>query len=117
MTEDEAKTKQCCGPRFAALVSTIVAHPEYIKASNLGPGEANCIGSGCMAWRWTPGKQTEAFEAAAIAHAGRCAGSAPPIERLREIVWSNSEGQAKFPNAMYPCFDRLEGHCGLAGQP
>ena len=39
MTEDEAKTKACCGP----LVG--YAHSDSYK----------CIGSACMAWRKIPG--------------------------------------------------------------
>jgi hypothetical protein len=37
MTEEEAKTKSCCGPMQAEFGKTHVV---------------NCIGSACMAWRW-----------------------------------------------------------------
>ena len=37
MTEEEAKTKSCCGPMQAEYGKTHVV---------------NCIGSACMAWRW-----------------------------------------------------------------
>lgn len=39
MTEDEAKTKRCCGGR---------------DCGSPGPdGATMCIGSACMAWNWT----------------------------------------------------------------
>ena len=44
MTEDEAKTKWCPFTKIAALEGT----------SDVGlPRAALCIGSACMAWRWT----------------------------------------------------------------
>lgn len=39
MTEEEAKTKTCCGP--------IALHPN---------SHPTCWGSACMAWRWFPPK-------------------------------------------------------------
>lgn len=45
MTEDEAKTKMCCGPKPIAD-TTIMAGGGTVTAI---PG--NCIASGCMAWR------------------------------------------------------------------
>jgi len=38
MTEDEAKTKRCCGPEGCGFVGN--------------DKERYCIGSQCMAWRW-----------------------------------------------------------------
>lgn len=38
MTEDEAKTKSCCGPRN--------------NGSHGGDDDLLCVGSACMAWRW-----------------------------------------------------------------
>lgn len=43
MTEDEAKTKTCCGPQLMARA----------MMSNDGSLIYGCIGSECMAWRWT----------------------------------------------------------------
>lgn len=49
VTEDEARTKLCCGPLM--LAETWV-NEEALKAGHRGPGR--CIASGCMAWRWEP---------------------------------------------------------------
>lgn len=42
MTEEEAKTKSCCG-----------AGGQEVFGGNLG--DLYCIGSQCMAWRWIAG--------------------------------------------------------------
>jgi hypothetical protein len=47
MTEDEAKTKACCGPPAVFLMMAINAGIEPKV------GDGNCFGSSCMAWRWT----------------------------------------------------------------
>lgn len=46
MTEDEAKTKWCCGPKTAADAAIVIAN---------GPVSGNglCVASACMAWRET----------------------------------------------------------------
>lgn len=52
MTEDEAKTKACCGPWLAVDEG------------------GNCIASACMAWRWTfsPRQAEHAAKDAPMAH-------------------------------------------------
>lgn len=49
MTEDEAKTKVCCGPPFVGATIILTA------PNNSAPQDAKvfgkCIASACMAWR------------------------------------------------------------------
>lgn len=45
MTEDEAKTKWCCGP--PAMVNQTINH----AAGNTNKEPLKCIGSACMAFR------------------------------------------------------------------
>lgn len=46
MTEGEAKTKWCCGPKMVA--DMFLASKGYPNPNLNG----RCIGSSCMAWRW-----------------------------------------------------------------
>ncbi len=46
LTEEEAKTKRCCGPSNAG--ETVFIAPDDYAVFH------NCIGSGCMAFRWSP---------------------------------------------------------------
>ena len=59
MTEDEAKTKVCCGPPGTnAMMHGIEVGADEVNTS--------CIAFGCMAWRWTikPGPDHDAGIAA-----------------------------------------------------
>ncbi len=51
MTENEAKTKWCCGPK---IISDQMLADRLIPAKVPNPPESNglCCGSKCMAWRW-----------------------------------------------------------------
>lgn len=48
MTEDEAKTKTCCGSLPVMIGVLMTTNPSS------KPPHASCIGSACMAWRWEP---------------------------------------------------------------
>jgi len=70
MTEEEAKTRSCCGPlHFDGVFE-------------------GCVGSNCMAWRWTTDSLYLAFE------------GIPP-----EPVFRKHDKES------------LRGYCGLAGKP
>lgn len=50
MTEDEAKTKACCGPADCGL-----RHVNHDIVDSIGDPtltERRCIASECMAWQW-----------------------------------------------------------------
>jgi len=49
MTEDEAKTKKCCGPKII-LLGLLVSTGKRITDPE---APLLCIGSDCMAWRWS----------------------------------------------------------------
>jgi hypothetical protein len=60
VTEDEAKTKACCGPFREAIPYAGAAEHEEIARDGLDPeyaaeisGRYPCIASSCMAWRWS----------------------------------------------------------------
>lgn len=48
MTEDEAKTKICCGPLLPVHVEIKAGIFREDGSVQIG----RCIGSQCMAWRW-----------------------------------------------------------------
>lgn len=59
MTEEEAKTKVCCGPKVLAAAIFIAG-----KAKTTEPlGPVLCAGSACMAWRSEPGADRRRLEA------------------------------------------------------
>jgi hypothetical protein len=49
-TEEEAKTKSCCGPQ----IHLALVHTKFTGQVVQPP----CIGSECMAWRWNSNKTT-----------------------------------------------------------
>jgi hypothetical protein len=58
MTEDEAKTKSCCGPPTVAIATLIASGLEMEGPTAKG----ECAGSACMAWRWDTDAWTLAFD-------------------------------------------------------
>lgn len=63
LTEEEAKTKECCGPpgilkaiTAAAFVTNVTDFdtPYAKKLAAELDGGSKCIASRCMAWRWDP---------------------------------------------------------------
>lgn len=54
MTEKEAKTKACCGPRN--------------NAQTAEDSDVLCIGTACMAWRWAGNKTAPADIGTIAAH-------------------------------------------------
>ena len=90
MTEQEAKTKACCGPR----------QHRYGNA----PYDSACIGSACMAWREFPvedNRPRELWDTKANKRVN--SGSSP------DVVWRLVEPADPLPAA--------HGWCGLAGKP
>jgi hypothetical protein len=82
MTEEEAKTKWCPHVRYAAFMRNDSGKIEAIGAYNRAadkdglpvlPGDARCIGSACMMWRWS-----SYYEAPAKNELGFCGLSGKP---------------------------------------
>ena len=97
MTEEEAKAKWCPFARMAAGVGGRVAldHPAYNRYAEEGDAAGQavgaCIGTACMAWRWT---------------------KIPSPERRMKLP-ATGGGQVDFKAREAMPGD---GYCGLAGQ-
>ena len=96
MTEDEAKAKWCPHVRLHGRDSRVI---DFEVAQ---PWVA-CIGSACMAWRWSEAKRSAAFLEAVQAHMQGMA--KPNFNTALQAVYAERGGQ----------FERVEGYCGLAG--
>jgi hypothetical protein len=105
MTEDQAKTKWC----FAYTASHTNPRAESsefdIEQGRPAPFVYHCIGSACMAWRWSEAKRTVAFLEAVQAHMQTQA--KPNFNTALQAVFAEKGG----------AFERTEGVCGLAGEP
>ena len=106
MTEDEAKTKWCPFSRQAAPCDSQAAGTNGNRWGADDPTSAagyRCIGSACMAWRWSQAKDTEGF-----------------LALVRERVKTGENYQKALAAALIEhrnTFERTEGYCGLAGAP
>ncbi len=52
MAEEEAATRICCGPWHSASVA-VAAQAKATNNANAPANVGMCLGSKCMAWRWS----------------------------------------------------------------
>ena len=88
MTEEEAKTKMCCGAQVIAMAAVAAAGRQAGAGLTLDAGR--CIASACMAWRTRQ----------------------RPV--LRTEPWPD-KGAVAVPAGRYGADMITEGYCGLAG--
>lgn len=104
MTEDEAKTKWC--PHAIASHTDPRGRAGFERPELGLPADTfthACLGSDCMAWRWSEPKRTVAFLEAVQKHMqGQ---TKPNFNTATQAVYAETGGQ----------FERVEGFCGLAG--
>jgi hypothetical protein len=108
MTEDEAKTKWCPFARVGSGASGLGSmNRDALPADDpkLITRNTRCLASACMAWRWSEAKRTAAFLEAVQRH--MAAQPKPNFNTAVQAVYAETGGQ----------FERVEGHCGLAGAP
>ena len=88
LTEDEAKTKRCCGPEGCGYTHT--------SATSTRAGERYCIASACIAWRWGQKRNPDWKPD----HSGMMWPSPHPDDRPATHIR-----------------DTEHGYCGLSGRP
>lgn len=104
MTEDEAKTKWC--PHAVASHTDPRGMMGYERPELGLPANTfthACIGSACMAWRWSEAKRTDAFLQAVREHMAKQ--DKPNMNTSVQKVYAERGGD----------FEYTEGRCGLAG--
>lgn len=95
MTEDEAKTKVCCGPPHVAWINLAIAAQGNVK----DPKKIDlCMASACMAWRLAPAR-------ASVKTSGT-----EPFDTDNPVEYEEAGGWIV---TRYP----PDGYCGLAGAP
>lgn len=105
MTEEEAKTKWCPMARESGAESSVFWNKPLAWLNRyLGMSEDDardkahlCIGSACMAWRWTAFSQYSVYPYAS-----------------RALAEEHIEGIKEFDPPELP---QIGGYCGLAGKP
>lgn len=97
IAEKDAKTKWCPMARYLAegLVSGKLVSISAVNRGRAGERVGECLGSGCMMWRW----DEREFALTNKGH-GLIAAGAPKDEIDREKVFTG---------------DDRKGHCGLSG--
>lgn len=94
MTEEDAKTKLCCGPKIVAdMLLSQMLMDKTPPQPNPNTANALCVGSVCMAWRWTTPPYPEGLS-----------GRQDSVDMNLTIV------ERREPHAG-------DGRCGLAGKP
>ena len=136
LTEEEAKTKRCCGPVGCGKI--LNPGPRRFGYQSTGPEERTglavasafaadrvCIGSACMAWRWD-GEIHERWAKQHNFHPWKDIPGAP----LAESEFPRPDGDGWELEKFYPAANCImvtwrrplraedrRGHCGLAGKP
>lgn len=97
MTEDEAKTKTCCGSPIIAISAAV----QWSGATTLN---LCCIASGCMAWRVevVPAQQENAYNTKEMPEGD---GWKPHSPSKTNVAWWRQIPEERI------------GFCGLAGRP
>lgn len=113
MTEDEARTKICCGPQVIAMMIGIAA-PNL--AAEMTPEAGRCIAAGCMAWRHSPDLE----ERGPIVERRRATpGSTRPAGKDWGYAATDPNSSAK--GGDWVRYESVEtsrtGFCGLGGAP
>lgn len=93
MTENEAQITACCGPEGVGFFNDVPRPARWRVASQ------------CMAWRWSETKRTAAFLEAV--QAKMQSQDKPNFNTATQAVYAETGGK----------FERVEGFCGIAGQP
>jgi hypothetical protein len=76
MTEDEAKTKVCCGS--PVVVGPILAAAFHSQSGSPVKADTKCVASDCMAWRWKEGLDKDPKDGHFKKLFGYCGLAGPP---------------------------------------
>ena len=108
MTEDEAKKKWCPNVRQVQETADYLSFNNRGEVSSAGDHfpRTMCLGSSCMAWRWSRARETKAF-----------------LEKVQEQMKDQGPNAnfGKACNVVYAKhgteFEQTEGYCGAFGKP